>query len=300
MRSACQRANRCLQDSTQATLPKLTTDMTLKTLKQTVTGLLPSMRSGRWGLFCDIDGTISDIAPRPEQARVRPGAKRALEALGERLDAVAVVTGRDMKEALCMVEAENIVYFATHGLERWENGEMKVAPEAEPHRDRLRNATAELTARLTFPGIVIQTKQVGLSIHYRIADDPESTRAAILEAVESTGAGDWMLVRDGRMVVELLLPVAIDKGTSLRTLAEERNLNGALVLGDDVTDVNMFRAAAELQAGGGVKAVNIGVVGDETPAEVMEATEYWLAGVDEVEAFLIWLSSELGASRSAS
>ena len=270
--------------------------MTLKALQQTVTGLLPDMRTGRWGLFCDIDGTIADIAPRPEQARVRPGAKRALEALGEQIAAVAVVTGREMKEALCMVEAENILYFATHGLERWENGELKVAPEAEPYLDRLRNTTEELVKRLTFPGIVMQTKPVGLSIHYRIASDPESTRAAILEAVESTGAADWMLVRDGRMVVELLLPVAIDKGTSLRTLVQERNLNGALVLGDDVTDVNMFKAAAELQAGGSVKAVNIGVVGDETPAEVMETTEYRLAGVDEVEAFLIWLSSELGTS----
>ena len=268
----------------------------MKALKQTVTGLLPDMRTGRWGLFCDIDGTISDIAPRPEQARVRPGAKRALEALGEQLAAVAVVTGREMKEALCMVGAENIVYFATHGLERWEDGELKVAPEAEPYLDRLRNATAELATRLTLPGIVVQTKQVGLSIHYRIASDPESTRAAILEAVESTGSSDWMLVRDGRMVVELLLPVEIDKGTSLRTLVHERNLVGALVLGDDVTDVNMFKAAAELQAGSGVKAVNIGVAGEETPAEVIEATEYRLASVDEVEAFLIWLSDGLGTS----
>ena len=267
--------------------------MTLKALKQTVTGLLPDMRKGGWGLFCDIDGTIADIAPRPEQAHVRPGAKQALEALGEQIAAVAVVTGREMKEALCMVEAENIVYFATHGLERWENGELKVAPEAEPHLDRLRSATEELVKRLTFPGIVVQTKPVGLSIHYRIAKDPESTRAAILEAVESTGAADWMLVRDGRMVVELLLPVAIDKGTSLRTLVQERNLYGALVLGDDVTDVNMFKAASDLQAGGYVKAVNIGVVGDETFAEVMEATEHRLAGVDEVEAFLLWLSSGL-------
>ena len=270
--------------------------MTLKALKQTVTGLLPNMRTQRWGLFCDIDGTISDIAPRPELARVRPGAKRALEALGTQLASVAVVTGREMKEARRMVEAENIVYFGTHGLERWEDGETKVAPEAEPHLDSLRNATAELAGRLTLPGIVVQTKQVGLSIHYRTASDPESTRTAILEAVKSTGAGDWMLVRDGRMVVELLLPVEIDKGTSLRTLMDERSLNGALVLGDDVTDVNMFKAAAELQAGGGVKAVNIGVVGEETPAEVIEATEHRLAGVDEVETFLIWLSSELGTS----
>ena len=79
-------------------------------------------------------------------------------------------------------------------------------------------------------------------------------------------------------------------------MVEERNLNGALVLGDDVTDVNMFNMAAELQASSGVKAVNIGVVGEETPAEVIEATEHRLAGVDEVETFLIWLSSELGTS----
>ena len=47
---------------------------------------------------------------------------------------------------------------------------LKVAPEAEPHLDRLRNATAELAGRLTLPGIVVQTKQVGLSIHYRTSN----------------------------------------------------------------------------------------------------------------------------------
>ncbi len=269
--------------------------MTLKALKQTVTALLPDIRTRRWGLFCDIDGTISDIAPRPEQARVRPGAKRALEALGGQLAAVAVVTGRDMREALSMVEADNIVYFATHGLERWEDGRLTVAPEAEPYLDRLRSVTAELTNRLTLPGIVVQAKQVGLSIHYRLASDPESMRDAVLEAVASAAA-DWMVVRHGRMVVELLLPVAIDKGTSLSALADERSLDGALVLGDDVTDVNMFKAASELQADGVLRAVNIGVVGDETPAEVMEATEHRLNGVDEAESFLTWLSGELETS----
>ena len=270
--------------------------MTLKALKQTVSALLPDVRARRWGLFCDIDGTISDIAPRPEQARVRPGAKRSLEALATRLAAVAVVTGRDMREALSMVEADNIVYFATHGLERWEDGRLTVAPEAEPYLDRLRSVTAELTNRLTLPGIVVQAKQVGLSVHYRLASDPESTRDAVLEAVASAAAADWMVVRHGRMVVELLLPVAIDKGTSLSALVKERDLDGALVLGDDVTDVNMFKAASELQADGVLRAVNIGVVGDETPAEVMEATEHRLNGVDEAESFLTWLSGELATS----
>jgi len=45
----------------------------------------------RRGVVCDIDGTLSPIAPTPEAARLAPGAREALQRLIGHLDLVAVV-----------------------------------------------------------------------------------------------------------------------------------------------------------------------------------------------------------------
>ncbi|MFD0936055.1 trehalose-phosphatase, partial [Methylobacterium trifolii] len=46
-------------------------------------------------LFLDFDGTLVEIAPRPDAVRVDPGLAPALERLRDRLGgALAIVTGR--------------------------------------------------------------------------------------------------------------------------------------------------------------------------------------------------------------
>jgi trehalose 6-phosphate phosphatase len=266
--------------------------MTLEHLVERLKGLPQKIRSEPWGLFTDIDGTISEMVEHPKTAITRPGCAVALDTLAHQL-AVVVVTGRDIKSARRMVGIDNAIYFGNHGIERWENGTLEVTPEARPYVSRLQWVAEALSQRLDIPGVVVEDKVVGLSVHYRLAEEPDAARSAILSAVKAVDTKAWMEVREGKMVVELRLPVAIDKGTSVQSIVREKQLRGAIVLGDDTTDIDAFRAARRLQEGGDFTGVSIAVVGNETPVVVVNEATYTLPGTVAVEGFLVWLSREL-------
>src|SRR3546814_21087756 len=67
---------------------------------------------------------------------------------------------------------------------------------------------------------------------------------------------------------------AADKGTAARHVVERHGLRGVIVLGDDLTDVDMFRAVAEMRAAGRVMAAIIGVGGaSDVPPEIVRSEE---------------------------
>ena len=254
-------------------------------------------REKPWGLFADIDGTIADVVARPEDARVRAGCRRALETMAQRLPVVAIITGRDAQTAMQMVGVEGIIYFGNHGADRWERGKLSVAPGARRHLGRIQKMAQMLRERLRLPGVIVEEKGVGLSIHYRMSQQPD-IRSVVLAALDDTDASQWLEIRDGKMHVDLRFPVGVDKGTVVRSLAQEFRLQGAIVLGDDLTDVDAFRAARRLQEESGVVNISVAVVGDETPEEVRQEVGYALPGVAAVEEFLLWLSGQVIARPS--
>jgi len=254
------------------------------------------MKQNHWGLFCDIDGTISDIYRTPDVAKIRPSIRKALAAIRPHLAVTAIVTGRQISEAMEMVELEDVTYFGTYGLEKWDKGLLTVSEEASQYTERLRMTSSAIATNLSTPEVIIQEKPLGLSLHYRQAKKPIHIRNQILTVIESTGASDWMKISEGRMVVELSLPVEIDKGTCINWLVDEQNLTGLIVIGDDLSDISMFEAAHHFQTTLGTHAFNIGVIEEETPNEVIDKVNYKLDGVDEVEAFLTWLSEKLDSN----
>lgn len=251
------------------------------------------LREKPWGLFVDIDGTIADIVARPEDARVRPGCRRALESLAQRLTVVGIVTGRAVQTARQMVGVEGLIYYGNHGLERWDSGGLSVAPEARQHLGRLQEAGRLLQTRLVLPGVIVEEKGVGLSIHFRMSPRPDHMRSTVLAILDDTGIRQWMDVRVGKMHIDLRLPLDVDKGTAVRSLIQEYRLQGAVVLGDDLTDVDSFRATRQLQEEDGFVNISVAVVGRESPEEVQQEAAYTLPGVAAVEEFLLWLSQEM-------
>lgn len=235
------------------------------------------------GLLTDIDGTISQIAAVPGDARVDPMARAALERLDRSLALVGVVTGRAAAVAQGMVDLPDLLYIGNHGLERQHRGEVWTQPTAAAGSDcmarALREVAAEAQQRGVADGVVIEDKHLSGSIHFRLAPDPDAARSVLLPLTMEIAERYDLRVTSGLQVLELRPSVVVTKGTAIVDLVAQRRLHGVLFFGDDLTDVDGFKALQVLRASGAVDALLIGVVSPETHPDVLSHTDIVVAGV---------------------
>lgn len=245
-----------------------------------------------FGLITDIDGTVSGIAPSPQEAEVHPECKAHLSRLVGRLPLVAAISGRPAAEAQRMVGVAGMVYIGNHGLERWRNGVTEYIEGAEVYREKLAAARKELEDSLSVDGLYMEDKGVSLSIHYRNCPDRQQARGSILQRIEESRSAGGFKVVEGKMVVELRPPVEADKGSAVRGLISDYGLRGGLYLGDDASDIDAFRA----MRGEGFAAVC--VLGEETRDDVVREARYTLSGVSDAARFLDWLIASIDSRQN--
>ena len=204
---------------------------------------------------------------------------------------VAVVTGRPALQARDILGVDELVYAGNHGLELLQDGRLEVAREARSHLDAV-SRLLELV-RTAFPeegeeGLVFEEKAGSFAVHYRLAADPEGVRRRLLRFIKARAGDDVKLIM-GKEVVNVLAPVDLNKGTALTDLSRRRRLTAAMVMGDDVTDLDAFRASRALEEAGEMRGLRVAVVDGESPPEVAAAADYTLSGVPQVERVLSWL-----------
>ncbi len=158
------------------------------------------------GLFTDIDGTISPMAPRPDEAFVEPAARRALIVIQRHLAMTGIVTGRALDVAQSLVQVPALSYVGNHGLEWNIDGRHEDNPAALAARDGLRQALTEIGAeaeRLELAdGLILEDKRLSATVHYRQTPNPERFLEEMLPIlVHAAGAHDLQLV-PGRMIME--------------------------------------------------------------------------------------------------
>ena len=95
-----------------------------------------------------------------------------------------------------------------------------------------------------------------------------------------------------------VLPEGAGKGAGLAALVERFRPGAVLVLGDDLTDVAMFEAAAALRAGGAHVLALAVEGGAETPPEVTAAADLALRH-REVAGVLALLADALAPPTNA-
>jgi trehalose 6-phosphate phosphatase len=212
-----------------------------------------SEEPGRAALFLDVDGVLAPIVPRPEDARVPEDTRAELRRLNERYALVACISGRDGADAQRVVGIPELVYVGNHGLD--------LDDKAAEWRERLQRFLADVGWPAT------ENKGLTASLHYRGSEDEAAARAA-LEDVKTRAEHTGFVARFGRKVLEVLPPVDVHKGTAVRHLLAERNLNRALYAGDDTTDLDGFRALDGLDV-----SVRVAVAAEEGPRELREAAE---------------------------
>ena len=247
------------------------------------------------GLLTDFDGTLSPIVTDPAAARLVEGAEGALAQLVERLAVVAVVTGRASVHARRLAGVEGLLVVGNHGTEWLAPGHD--APDVAPGMERVRETLETVLRRLpALHGVHVEDKGLSATIHYREADDPGAVREQLAAALADDMPG--IEARPGRMSIELR-PVGFgDKGSAARRIVAQYGLRGAVVLGDDVTDLDMFKAIGELRAAGQLRAAIVGVGGadGEVPAAVADAADVVLASPADAAALLAFLATPEAAS----
>jgi trehalose 6-phosphate phosphatase len=231
-------------------------------------------------LFLDFDGTLVDLAPRPDMVVV----DARLRALMERLTAVlngriAIISGRPLAQIRGYFGPAALTMSGSHGVERvWADGRSLIPDTPGWLAGALARAEA-FGAR--HPGVLIEAKPFGLALHYRLAPEAEAACRALAEAI---AADAGVIVQPGKMVFEVRAAGG-DKGDALRAFMADPLMAGTrpVFIGDDVTDEAAFAAATAL-GGAGV------LVGEPRPTaagfrlENVAATIGWLEASTSVPA----------------
>jgi trehalose 6-phosphate phosphatase len=249
-----------------------------------VAPLLPLLEERPFTLLSDIDGTLAPIVSNPEDARVTARAENALRELVEAGVLVALVTGRSLEVARGMVDVPGAYFAANHGLDIFADGLVETPDEVRPYVAWAREVLRD-TRTIEAPGVVIEDKGPVVAFHYRMAASEDDARAAIRLAIAGSEAASRFRVQEGRKVIELRPPLDIDKGTAARALVARMGARSVLAMGDDATDVDLFRAVREMD----VRSAIVAVRNEEATPEVLANADYFVEGVAGVE----WLLGEL-------
>ena len=245
------------------------------------------------GLLLDIDGTLSPIAPTPEAARLLPGVAALLERAFAHFEVIAAISGRGAADARRMVGIPGLLYIGNHGLERWRPGEdaSQVTAEALPYLAAIAQALDQAEHDLTpqLPGLRIDRKGASGSIHTRGCAQPQQALQTVLETLRPTIERLGLRLTQGKLVAEIRPPLALDKGTAVEGLVRERGLRSALYMGDDVTDIDAFRALRHLRETDVCAGWSVAVLQEEAPPTLADEADFTLPSIEAVPAFLAWL-----------
>jgi len=250
-----------------------------------LTGLL----EGRVGLFVDFDGTISNLAPTPDEAVVSSVAADALSRLSRRLALVCVISGRGVSDLRAKVAVDGLVYVGNHGGERFESGSLIAAPGMAEYEARIADLLSALRRQVDEPGIVWENKRYSAAIHFRATEDPAGVKTALAAALSAVDEVDGLQIFWGKMILEIRPPNGVHKGDALRELVREHRLDTAILLGDDMTDLDGMKALRDMRERSGLRGIGAAVVDESTPEELLRAADYTLDGVASVETLLEWL-----------
>jgi trehalose 6-phosphate phosphatase len=196
-------------------------------------------------LFLDIDGTLLDLAARPDQVLMPANLPATLARAERKLNgALALVSGRSIDDVDRLFDPLRLRASGAHGAEiRFEPGgpvTQAVAAKELP-RSLLRDLTQ--TAEC-FPGSFVEDKRFSFAVHYRLAPAAERPlREAVTRLVDSSSAAIEIL--DAHQAIEIKAHGS-DKGGAIAAFLSTPAFRGRtpIFVGDDTTDESGFAVVA--------------------------------------------------------
>lgn len=273
----------------------------LTRVEQVAKHCVAALRCRPCGVFSDFDGTLSEIASTPRDATAYDGAPEALARIAAVVDAAGIITGRAVADVRSKLGLDNLTIVGNHGLEWFEDGqhidhEAGIAAE-QGLKETLYETEKRLKDVISTDGMIWENKRLTASIHYRNAVDPVAVGMELLPIVEEEASARGLRASSGKMLVELRPLAVVTKGTALEQLIRTRGLRSAMFVGDDVTDVDGFRALHRLRDEEGISTVAVAIRSDDVHPEVIAESDVVLDSVEESVALLNRVAKLLEARR---
>jgi trehalose 6-phosphate phosphatase len=223
-------------------------------------------------ILLDIDGTLAPIVEHASDAHVPESTRQLLIAVADRYGMVGCVSGRRASEARAMVSIGTITYLGSHGVEMLRSGWTEA---------RLDGSVADWVRRIQEFGREADT---AAARRLRVRLEDKGAIVAFHWREQAGLATHW-----GRKVLEVRPPVPFDKGAGIRRLLAESGseITNALYVGDDSTDLDAFRALAELvDEDRLMHGIRVGVASDEGPSQIVSEADLVVEGPDGVRELL--------------
>lgn len=206
----------------------------------------PLQKSDRLAIFLDFDGTLVNIAERPDLVQITPELLETLQRVSDRIDgALALVTGRTIADLDNLLAPLQLPTAGVHGLEYRGNSGIIYADSPITLPECVKNRLSALVA--ADPDLILEDKGTSLAVHYRQSPGKEHFIRNEFEAIFADLGPDFV-VQNGKMVLEIR-PADATKGTAIRKFMSEPPFAGrrAVFIGDDITDEDAFGVVNEMQ-----------------------------------------------------
>lgn len=242
---------------------------------------LPEIECSRDALLFDVDGTLLDLAIRPEDVQVPQTLRESLSRLNARCSgAVALVSGRRLAIIDNLFLPLSLTTIGAHGAEFQRVPGGPIEQCAPPLSERVRKAFVDL-GHLD-PQIVVEDKIYTLAFHFGAARE-RAAELIILAGERLKPFEPEFVMLCGKDIVEIK-SAAFNKGTALRMLLALPPFRSRrpIYCGDDTTDQDAFHVLAEF-GGAGVSVGHVmGGAAYEVPAPV--DIRAWLARIAAADA----------------
>jgi trehalose 6-phosphate phosphatase len=237
------------------------------------------------GLLCafDFDGTLAPIVLKPEEACLPADVQLRLLALSRHVP-LAIISGRHVADIRERLGFEPDYLLGNHGQEGLPGWEEKAAEHEEMCIAWSEILLHALHTDARFErSIWLENKRYSLSLHYRLARDQWQTEAVLKELFSRLQPAPRVIA--GKYTFSLVPQDAADKGAALAQLISISGASGAVYVGDDVTDEDVFRSQRA-----DVMSVRIEYDADS-------AADYFLEEPSQIVQFLDELCKRLSALR---
>ncbi|MBL3706100.1 trehalose-phosphatase [Sulfitobacter sp. BDSS02] len=200
-------------------------------------------------IYLDFDGTLVDLAPRPDEVWLPERESRLLTTLSKRCEGgVAILSGRDLENLRPFLRGLPVILSGSHGAQIEINGDPTLVPGADWDVEAVFHSLKPFAED---NDLLIERKTAAIAVHYRTRPDLANDVKATVERLASSHHG--LKPVHGKMVSELASN-EYNKGSALIQLSNHPQFAGRMpvAVGDDTTDEDMFVAAQSI-GGIGIK-----------------------------------------------